>query len=121
MRLETNPENKTIEMRGPIGNFDGGISADDFRDCLKDHAGSDVTISLDSQGGSVSDGLAMYNAFKLSAKRVIMTIDGLAASMASVLALAGDVVRMPRNAFLFVHEAWDQCAGSSFCQCGSCR
>lgn len=56
MRLETNPEAQTIEMRGPIGDFDGGISADDFRDCLKEHAGADVTIHLDSrEGPSVTD------------------------------------------------------------------
>ena len=112
MRLETNPENKTIEMRGPIGDFEGGISADDFRDCLKDHAGADVTIHLDSQGGSVSDGLAMYNAIMQHDGEVTIHIDTIAASIATVIACAASKVIINSNAKFMVHRCWTQAMGN---------
>ena len=112
MRLETDPENKTIQMRGPIGNFDGGISADDFRDCLKDHAGSDVTIYLDSQGGSVSDGLAMYNAIMQHDGEVTIHIDTIAASIATVIAFAASKLVINSNAKFMIHRCWTQAMGN---------
>ena len=112
MRLETNPENKTIEMRGPIGDFEGGISADDFRDCLKDHAGADVTIHLDSQVGSVSDGLAMYNAIMQHDGEVTIHIDTIAASIATVIACAASKVIINSNAKFMIHRCWTQAMGN---------
>ena len=112
MRLETNPEEKTIDMRGPIGDFEGGISADDFRDCLKDHAGSDVTIHLNSEGGSVSDGLAMYNAIIQHEGKVTVHIDTLAASIATVIASAADEVVMNSNAKYMIHRCWTVAMGN---------
>ncbi len=112
MRLETNPDNKTIEMRGPIGDFEGGISADDFRDCLKDHAGADVTIHLDSQGGSVSDGLAMYNAIIQHDGEVTIHIDTIAASIATVIACAASKVIINSNAKFMIHRCWTQAMGN---------
>ncbi len=112
MRLETNTDNKTITMRGPIGDFDGGISADDFRDCLKDHAGADVTIHLDSQGGSVSDGLAMYNAIMQHEGEVTVHIDTIAASIATVIASAASKVIINSNAKYMIHRCWTQAMGN---------
>lgn len=112
MRLETDPENKTIQMRGPIGNFDGGISADDFRDCLREHEGSDVTIYLDSQGGSVSDGLAMYNAIMQHDGEVTIHIDTIAASIATVIASAASKVIINSNAKYMIHRCWTQAMGN---------
>ena len=112
MRLETDPENKVIQMRGPIGNFDGGISADDFRDCLNEHAGADVTIHLDSQGGSVSDGLAMYNAIMQHDGEVTIHIDTIAASIATVIACAASKLVINSNAKFMIHRCWTQAMGN---------
>lgn len=112
MRLETDPQNKTIQMRGPIGDFEGGISADDFRDCLKEHEGSDVTIHLDSQGGSVSDGLAMYNAIMQHDGEVTIHIDTIAASIATVIACSASKVIINSNAKYMVHRCWTQAMGN---------
>ena len=112
MRLETNPEAQTIDMRGPIGDFDGGISADDFRDCLKEHAGADVTIHLNSEGGSVSDGLAMYNAIMQHEGKVTIHIDTLAASIATVIASAADEVIINSNAKYMIHRCWTVAMGN---------
>ena len=112
MRLETDPDNKVIQMRGPIGNFDGGISADDFRDCLNEHAGADVTIHLDSQGGSVSDGLAMYNAIMQHDGEVTIHIDTIAASIATVIACAASKLVINSNAKFMIHRCWTQAMGN---------
>jgi len=112
MRLETDPSNKTIQMRGPIGDFEGGISADDFRDCLKEHEGSDVTIHLDSEGGVVSEGLAMYNAIMQHDGEVTIHIDTLAASIATVIACAADKVIINSNAKFMVHRCWTMAMGN---------
>ncbi len=112
MRLETDPQNKTIQMRGPIGDFEGGISADDFRDCLKEHAGSDLTIHLDSEGGVVSEGLAMYNAIMQHDGEVTIHIDTIAASIATVIACAADRVVINSNAKFMVHRCWTMAMGN---------
>ncbi len=112
MRLETDPSSKTIQMRGPIGDFDGGISADDFRDCLNEHAGADVTIHLDSQGGSVSDGLAMYNAIMQHEGEVTVHVDTIAASIATVIACAADKLIINSNAKFMIHRCWTQAMGN---------
>ena len=112
MRLETDPANKTIQMRGPIGDFDGGISADDFRDCLNEHAGQDVTIHLDSEGGVVSEGLAMYNAIMQHDGEVTVHVDTLAASIATVVCCAADKVVINSNAKFMIHRSWTVAMGN---------
>jgi ATP-dependent Clp protease protease subunit len=112
MRLETDPNKKTIVMRGPIGDFEGGISADDFRDCLREHEGADVTIHLDSEGGVVSEGLAMYNAIIQHDGEVTIHIDTIAASIATVIACAASKVVINSNAKFMVHRCWTMAMGN---------
>lgn len=112
MRFETDTKAKTIIMRGPIGNFDGGISADDFSSALEEHSGQDVTIELDSQGGSVSDGLAIYNAIMRHEGKVTIHIDTMAASIATVICCAADYVKMNSNAKYMIHRCWTQAMGN---------
>ena len=112
MRLESDPANKKIVMRGPVGDFEGGISADDFRDIMKEHAGQDVTIELDSEGGVVSEGLAMYNAIMQHEGEVTVHIDTLAASIATVVACAADRVVINSNAKFMVHRCWTVAMGN---------
>ncbi|MCK5886023.1 MAG: ATP-dependent Clp protease proteolytic subunit, partial [Alcanivorax sp.] len=54
-----------------------------------------LPVRIHSEGGYITEGLAIYNALKNSEQRVEVTVDGIALSMASVIAMAGDVVRMP--------------------------
>lgn len=63
-----------------------------------------LPVRIHSEGGYITEGLAIYNALKNSEQRVEVTVDGIALSMASVIAMAGDVVRMPANAFLMIHK-----------------
>ena len=75
--------------------------------------GDEIRVRIHSDGGYITEGLAIYNALKGSSKRVHVTIDGIAASMASVVAMAGDTVVMPSNSFLMIHKPWNRVAGDA--------
>lgn len=113
MKLETNPAAQTITMRGGIGDFENHISADDFLSALSEHAGEDVTILLDSEGGSVTDGLSIYNAIMQYSGSVTVHIDAICASIATVIACAADRVVMNSNAKFMIHRAWTVAMGNS--------
>jgi ATP-dependent Clp endopeptidase proteolytic subunit ClpP len=85
----------------------GGVSAKDFAEDIK-KLGKVETINLfiNSPGGDVFDGIAMYNILKQHGANIIVNIDGLAASIASVIAMAGNEIYMAANAFIMVHNAW---------------
>jgi ATP-dependent Clp endopeptidase proteolytic subunit ClpP len=91
-----------------------GVSAKSFMDELKSVGDvSDITLRLNSPGGSVFDGMAIYNQLKSHKAQITVYIDGLAASMASVIAMAGDLVVMPENAMLMIHNPWTMTAGDA--------
>jgi len=113
MKFETNPTVGTITMRGGIGDFENHISADDFLSALSEHAGEDVTILLDSEGGSVTDGLSIYNAIMQYSGNVTVHIDAICASIATVIACAADRVVMNSNAKFMIHRAWTVAMGNS--------
>ncbi len=85
-------------------------------DVVREVAGMDVgTINLhvNSPGGLVFDGIAIYNVLRNHSARVVTHIDGLAASIASVIALAGDEVRIASNAMMMIHDPWTFAIGNS--------
>ena len=98
-------------MRGGIGDFDNHISADDFIEALNQHEG-DVTIHLDSPGGSVTDGLAIYNAIVNYAGVTTVHIATLCASIATVVACAADKVVINSNGKYMIHRAWTVAMGN---------
>ena len=91
-----------------------GIGAKKFAEDLRD-AGDIGTISLriNSPGGDVFEGLAIYNTLVRHPAEVTVDIDGMALSIASVIALSGDVVRMAENAMFMIHDPWAVIAGSA--------
>lgn len=113
MGLANNTENGSMSIRGAIGDFEEGISAQSFHDALQDHNGADVTIMLDSPGGVVSDGLSIYNALMQYSGKVTVHIDTMAASIASVIACAADHVVINSNAQFMIHKAWTVAMGNS--------
>jgi ATP-dependent protease ClpP protease subunit len=66
--------------------------------------GVPIDLRLNSPGGSVFDAVAIFNALKRHAGVVTVWIDGIAASAASYIAMAGDEIVMPENAFLMIHD-----------------
>lgn len=72
----------------------------------------ELKVRIHSDGGNFLEGLAIYNALKQSKHKIITQIDGFAGSMATIIALAGDEVHMPRNSYQFIHLAGAQCYGN---------
>lgn len=72
-----------------------------------------LTVRINSYGGSVSDGLAIYNALKRHKAHVTTAIDGVALSIASLIAMAGDDVEMAENAMMMIHAPWGGVMGNS--------
>lgn len=76
----------------------------------------DLVVHINSPGGYVMEGLAIFNALagaKAAGRKVTIHIDGLAASMASVIAMAGDEIIMADNALMMIHNPWDVAIGDA--------
>lgn len=89
-----------------------GVSAKDFIEVL-DRGLTDISVSIHSPGGSALDGIAMYNALRNHPAKVSVHVEGIAASAASIVAMAGDEITMPEDAFLMIHNPWTMASGES--------
>lgn len=97
--------NKEIKLYGNIGSHE--VNAMQFVNTLNEcenQGCKNLTIRLHSDGGSVLDGNAMFNAIQQSKMHIKIIIDGIAASMASIVILAADEVEICENAFIMVHR-----------------
>lgn len=91
-----------------------GITARQVADSLKDVGKVDtLQVRLNSPGGDVFDGLAIFNTLKCHPADVEVHVDGMALSIASVIAMAGDSVNMADNAMLMIHDPWTIAMGSA--------
>lgn len=72
-----------------------------------------LNIYINSGGGSVFAGLAIYNMLKRHSASKTVYVDGLAASIASIIAMAGDKIVIPSNAFLMIHKPWNWTVGNA--------
>ena len=118
MALKVENKGKTAEiwLYGEIGEnmWADTISAKQFADKLKAVGKvNDILLHINSPGGVVWDGLAIYNLLKSHPAKVEITIDGLAASIASVVAMSGDTVKMADNAFFMIHNPWTWVGGEA--------
>jgi ATP-dependent protease ClpP protease subunit len=89
-----------------------GICAQDVVDALAGIKGN-LNVRINSPGGDVFDGVAIYNALAAHDGDVTVTVDGLAASAASFIAMAGDAIRMNRGAQMMIHDASGLCIGNA--------
>jgi len=118
-RIALNQKEDTHEIliHGPIGKSfwsDEGISGKEFTDALDEiPEGSKITIGVNSQGGSVGDGLAIFNAIGRRASDVTVRIDGYALSVASFFPLAASRVVSPKTSVWMIHNAWSWCEGDA--------
>ncbi len=100
-------EDQTVDIYiyDEIGGW--GISARRFTEDLISLGNlSHINLHIHSPGGEVFDGIAIYNQLKNHSATITVFIDGLAASMASVIAMVGDTVIMPKNAMMMIHKPW---------------
>jgi ATP-dependent Clp protease protease subunit len=104
----------TINILGDIGGF--GVNFESFNRALNDlglGAKDEIKLTINSDGGDVYQGFAIYNALQMHPAKKTVTVMGLAASMASVIAMAGDVRRMPKNAAMMIHNPVGGISGNS--------
>ncbi|MBM7424971.1 ClpP-like prohead protease/major capsid protein fusion protein [Spongiibacter marinus] len=104
--------NKTAEIHiyGYVGGWD--VSARQFAKDLKELGELDeIALHINSPGGSVFEGTAIYNLLKNHKAKIETHIDGIAASMGSVIALAGDTVHIAENAYFMIHNPSGVVAG----------
>lgn len=102
---------------GPIGDeatWGNEITAKKFKEDLDALGDIDtLNIYINSEGGDVFAGQAIYSMLSRHKAQKIVYIDGLAASIASVIAMAGDLVVMPKNSMMMIHNPWTVAAGNA--------
>jgi len=94
-----------------IGFF--GVEAESFVKEFDAIENDRITLRINSPGGDVFDGMSIYNSIKRHPATVTTEIDGVAASMASIIALAGDVVNMSELGLFMVHEPFSMVMGNA--------
>lgn len=101
----------TVYIYDTVGMW--GISARQFARALEDITASKIHLRVNSPGGSVFDGTAIYNTLLDHPAQVRTTVDGLAASAASYIAQAGENIVMNRASQMMIHDAWGLCIGNA--------
>ncbi|WP_312181320.1 head maturation protease, ClpP-related [Pantoea sp. CTOTU46764] len=114
IRAATQTGENTITIFDVIGEdwWGDGVSANRIAGALRSLDGEDVTVHINSPGGDMFEGLAIYNLLREYHGKVTVKVLGLAASAASIIAMAGDEVQIGRGAFLMIHNAWIVAAGN---------
>lgn len=92
-----------ISLHDEIGYW--GVSAADFISDLQSHKNAkSINLSIHSPGGNMLDGFAIHNALKAHPAKVYSHVTGIAASAASTVLMAGDVITMPEDSFIMIHN-----------------
>lgn len=104
LRVEHESDSSTIYLYGVIDEY-WGVSAEEIARSLEDLKGKAVTLRINSPGGDVFDGRAMYSAIRQHGN-VTAQIDGIAASAATYVAMAAKSVEMIDGGFMMIHNAW---------------
>lgn len=91
-----------------------GITAKAVADALKElKAVKNLTVRINSPGGNVFDGMAIRNQLLQSGKRITVHVDGIAASIASVIAMVGSEIHMADGGMMMIHDPWSDTRGDS--------
>ncbi|MEZ2773467.1 head maturation protease, ClpP-related [Acinetobacter pseudolwoffii] len=108
--IKASDENdNTIGIYDPIGYDywdDSGVTAKRISAALRSLDGADVVVNINSPGGDVFEGLAIYNLLREYKGHVTVRILGVAASAASFIAMAADEIQIARAGFFMIHNAW---------------
>lgn len=115
--LEQDGSNVDIEIYGDITSWpwiESDVSSYNLAQQIKGLTGVDtINVGINSYGGEVSEGLAIYNALKNSPAKVVTRCDGFACSAASVVFAAGDERLMNEASMLMIHNAWTYASGDA--------
>ena len=102
-------------LYGIIGDWWEGMDAFSIAQELESISGDTIVVRIHSRGGNIVEGLAMYNALRQAAKPVHIYIDGVCASMATVIAMAASPGHLytPDNALWMIHKPWAEASGNA--------
>jgi ATP-dependent protease ClpP protease subunit len=110
IEMRAEPDRATLTLMGAVG---WEITPDGVAKALKEAGNKPLTISLHSGGGDALAGIAIHNMIARHKGAKTVVVEGFAASAASLIAMAGDRIVMPSNAFLMIHEAWGGAMGDA--------
>lgn len=113
--LAKKDEPYTYNIFGAIGEdmFGDGVTLNAVDKFLGNAQGQDVTFNINSPGGDMFEGLAIYNRLKDYEGNVTVKIYGIAASAASLIAMAGKDILVPENGYIMIHKAWTILLGNA--------
>lgn len=113
--MAASSDDDTITMFDVIGEdwwTGGGVTAKRVSAALRAIGDKDVTVKINSPGGDMFEGIAIYNLLRSHPAKVTVEVLGWAASAASIIAMAGDEIRMGLGTFMMVHNAWGVVIGN---------
>lgn len=110
-RIRAQQDETEVLMYDEIGFF--GINAEQFVREFQEIESPNISLRINSPGGSVFEGLTIANAISRHKATVTAHVDGLAASIASVIAMSADKVVMAKNAYMMIHEPWSIVVGGA--------
>ncbi len=109
IRAAADDGDATISILDVIGEdpwSGGGTTAKRISAALRSIGNRDVFVNINSPGGDLFEGIAIYNLLRAHEKRVTVRVMGIAASAATIIAMAGDEVQIARAGFLMIHNCW---------------
>jgi ATP-dependent Clp protease protease subunit len=116
VRAAAGDQAQTIDILDVIGQdpwSGGGVTARRISGALRSiGATTDVVVNINSPGGDAFEGIAIYNMLREHKARVSVNVLGMAASAASIIAMAGDDILIGRAAFLMIHDTWAVAIGN---------
>lgn len=104
-------ETADVYIFDEIGTY--GITAQEFITDIKDLKDTPINLRINSLGGDVFDGMAMYNVIKRREAKTTVYIEGIAASIATIISLGADEVVMAENSLFMIHNAWGGTMGEA--------
>ena len=110
-QVNNKAEEVDVYIYDEIGSYD--ISAKSFIDEIKDKKGKTLNIHINSLGGEVFDGMAIANAIKAHTGKTRSYVEGICASISTVIALSADEVYMSENSLFMIHNAWGGSMGDA--------
>lgn len=115
IRASARPNAAEVLVYGDIGEswFGDSVTAKALVEQLQGITADELDVRINSYGGSVADGVAIYNALRRHPATVAVTVDGVAVSIASLIAMAGDTVTMGEGALYMVHAPWSGAVGNA--------
>lgn len=109
----TKPNTQRLFLYGVVGDHWDGFTSEQVVRLISGMSGQKLVVHVNSLGGGVWEGIAIYFHLLAYPGEVDMVIDGIAASIASLFAMAADTVKMPDTSMLMIHNPWTVTAGEA--------